>query len=241
VTHPLDRPAWNALTTRQTAFADGNPLAWRFRPELIPFAAARDDSPEAIDALGALPDPGEHMTLAELHEPIVPPGFAPFIAAQIVQMLAAKIPPPVEDKRIELLSDADAAEMLELATLAKPGPFTLKAQALGEFYGVRVDGRIVAMAGERMKQEGYSELSGVCVHPDYRGQGLARLLSIFITHRIVARGDTPYLHAWASNTPAVTLYEAIGYATRVKLNVRVVRRGNRHDAHSPLANPSERT
>jgi GNAT superfamily N-acetyltransferase len=225
MTHPLDRPAWNALTTRQVVFADGNELAWRFRPELIPFAAARDDSPEAVAALGALPGPGEHMTLAELHEPIVPPGFAPFIAAPIVQMLAAEIPPPVWDTRIERLTEADAAEMLELATETRPGPFTLKAQALGEFHGVRIDGRIAAMAGERMKQEGYAELSGVCVHPDFRGQGLARLLSIFVTHRILARGETPYLHAWASNAPAIALYEAIGYATRVRLNVRVVRRG----------------
>ena len=223
MTHVLDRPAWNALTTRQAEFADGGVLARRFRPDLIPFAAARDNSTEAVAALGALPRPGEHMTLAELYEPTVPPGFVAFIAAPIVQMLPARTPAPVEDTRIERLTEADAAEMLELATLTKPGPFTLKAQALGEFHGVRIDGRIAAMAGERMKQEGYSELSGVSVHPDFRGRGLARLLSVFITHRILARGETPYLHAWASNTPAIALYESIGYATRVVLNVRVVR------------------
>jgi predicted GNAT family acetyltransferase len=222
MTHPLDRPAWSALTTRQIAFADGNELAWRFRPDLIPFAAARDEGDEAVTALAALP--GEFMTLAELYQPGLPSGFADFIAAQVVQMLPARTLAPVEDARIERLSEADAAEMLELATLTRPGHFTLKAQALGEFHGVRIDGRIAAMAGERMKQEGYAELSGVCVHPDFRGQGLARLLSIFVTHRILARGETPYLHAWASNTPAITLYEAIGYATRVMLNVRVVRR-----------------
>jgi ribosomal protein S18 acetylase RimI-like enzyme len=222
MTHPLDRPAWNALTTRQAAFAAGSELAWRFQPDLIPFAAARDESPEAIAALAALP--GEFMTLAELHEPTMPSGFAPFLEGPIVQMLPAKMPPPVDDARIERLTEADAAEMLDLATLTRPGPFTLKAQALGEFHGVRAGGRIIAMAGERMKQEGYAELSGVCVHPDFRGQGLARLLSIFITHRILARGDTPYLHAWQHNAPAIALYEAIGFLTRVRLNVRVVRR-----------------
>jgi predicted GNAT family acetyltransferase len=220
--HPLDRPAWSALTTRQAEFAEGSELAWRFQPDLIPFAAARDESPEALAALSALP--GEFMTLAELYEPTMPAGFEIFIAAPIVQMLAEKIPPPVDDARIELLTEADAAEMLELATLTRPGPFTLRAQALGEFHGVRIEGRIVAMAGERMKQEGFAELSGVCVHPDFRGQGLARLLSIHITHRILARGETPYLHAWESNTAAVSLYETIGYKTRVKLNVKVVRR-----------------
>jgi predicted GNAT family acetyltransferase len=139
-------------------------------------------------------------------------------------MLAVNPPPLVEDPRIELLTEADAQEMLDLATLTRPGPFSLKAQALGEFYGVRIDGRIVAMAGERMKVDGFAELSGVCAHPDVRGQGLARLLSVFVTHRILARGETPFLHAWATNTPAVTLYGKIGYETRVRLNVRVVRR-----------------
>jgi predicted GNAT family acetyltransferase len=222
VAHPLDRPAWNALTTRQAEFASGSDLAWRFQPDLIPFAAAREESPEALAALSALP--GEFMTLAELHEPTRPAGFEDFIYAQVVQMLAVRPPAPVDDPRIELLTEADAQEMLDLATLTRPGPFTLRAQALGEFHGVRIDGRIVAMAGERMKQEGFSELSGVCVHPDFRGRGLARDLSVFVTHRIRARGETPYLLAWASNTPAVTLYEQIGYETRARLNVRVVRR-----------------
>ncbi len=218
--HPLDRPAWTALTTRQKEFAEGNELAWRFRPDIIPFGAARDNGDDAIAALGALS--GEFLTLAELYEPNIPPGFEIFIAAPIVQMLATRPAAPVDDPRIERLTEADAAGMLELATLTRPGPFTLKAQALGEFYGVRIDGRIAAMAGERMRIEGHSELSGVCVHPDFRGQGLARLLSIFVTRRIVARGETPYLHAWADNTPAITLYEAIGYETRVRLNVKVV-------------------
>jgi ribosomal protein S18 acetylase RimI-like enzyme len=222
MTHPLDRPAWNALTTRQKQFADGNDLARRFRHDIIPFSAARDNSDEATEALAALP--GEFMTLAELYEPRRPPGFEDFIHAEVVQMVAARPPADVDDPRIELLTEADSAEMLDLATLTRPGPFSLKAQALGEFHGVRIDGRIAAMAGERMKQEGYAELSGVCVHPDFRGRGLARLLSIYVTHRIRARGETPYLHAWASNTPAITLYEKIGYGTRVRLNVRVVRR-----------------
>lgn len=222
--HPLDRPAWSALTTRQAALAEGSALAWRFQQAIIPFAAARDDSPEALAALGALPGPGEHLTLAELSEPKLPPGFAPFIAAPIVQMTLAQPPAPVDDPRIELLTQADAAEMLELATETKPGPFTLGAQRLGDFYGIRVDGRIIAMAGERMKQEGFAELSGVCVHPDLRGQGLGRMLSIFVTHRIRARGETPYLHAWASNEPAIALYESIGFTTRARLEVRVVRK-----------------
>ncbi len=115
--------------------------------------------------------------------------------------------------------------MLDLATLTKPGPFTLKAQALGEFFGVRIDGRLAAMAGVRMKQEGFTEVSGVCTHPDFQGRGLGRLLSVFMTHRIVERGETPYLHAYATNDAAIGLYKKIGYELRAELQVAVVRTG----------------
>ena len=112
--------------------------------------------------------------------------------------------------------------ILALAKLTQPGPFTLRAQALGDFFGVRIDGRLAAMAGERMKQEGYAELSGVCAHPDFRGRGLARLLSVFVARRILARGETPYLHAWADNIAAIGLYDSIGFQTRTMLNFAII-------------------
>ena len=114
--------------------------------------------------------------------------------------------------------------MLALALLTKPGPFTHGAQALGTFFGIRIDGRIAAMAGVRMKQEGHTEISGVCSHPDFRGRGLARLLSVFVMHRILARGETPYLHAYTANTPAIALYETIGFELRTTLNIAVMKK-----------------
>ena len=113
--------------------------------------------------------------------------------------------------------------MLELATLTRPGPLTLRAQALGEFFGVKVDGRLVAMAGERMKTDGFTEVSGVCTHPDFHGRGLARLVSVFITHRILDRGETPFLHAFATNNAAIKLYESIGFELRTMMNVAMIR------------------
>jgi predicted GNAT family acetyltransferase len=146
------------------------------------------------------------------------------MTASGVQMVLKRAPPRVSDARIARLTDADAAEMLELATLTKPGPFTLRAQALGDFYGIREDGRLIAMAGERMKQEGFTEISGVCAHPDFRRRGLARLASIFVAHRILERGETPYLHAFATNAAAIDLYEAIGFKLRTMVNVAVIGR-----------------
>jgi predicted GNAT family acetyltransferase len=95
--------------------------------------------------------------------------------------------------------------MLALATLAKPGPFTIKSLALGNFWGIRIGGRLVAMAGERLKQPGFTELSGVCVDPSYRGRGYASRLSQFVSRRIVAAGDIAYLHVHSGNIPAMSI------------------------------------
>jgi ribosomal protein S18 acetylase RimI-like enzyme len=236
MSHILDRPAWAALNGRQAALGEGSPLARRFDPTIVPFAASRDAEPESLAALAALPKPGEDMAFIEANRLALPPSFEVVVAAPGVQMILKAAPAAVADARIEKLTEADAAEMLALATLTKPGPFTLRAQALGDFYGIRIDGRLAAMAGERMKQEGFAELSGVCSHPDFRGRGLARLLSVFVTHRILARGETPYLHAWASNTTAIRLYETIGFELRSEMNVAIVRKAGAAQRET-LTNP----
>ena len=237
MTHVLDRPAWHALTGPHAALAEGGPLARRYRPDIIPFAAARDDSPESLAALAALPRAGEEMVLAEAGPIAEPPGLSVAARTAVVQMMLARTPDPVADDRIEALTPADAEEMLALALLTRPGPFTLGAQALATFFAIRIDGRIAAMAGERMKQAGFTELSGVCAHPDFRGRGLARLLSVFVMHRILARGETPYLHAYTTNAPAITLYGTIGFETRTDAEHRGgeeagVRRAAQRAGHS---------
>lgn len=223
MSHLLDRPAWGALTTRHAALSQGGELARRYDPSTVPFASARDDSTESLRALGALAKPSESMVIVQADAIVLPPGLTTELAASGVQMVLQRPPAKVSDARIERLADADAPEMLALATLTKPGPFTLRAQALGEFYGVKADGRLVAMAGERMKLDGFTEVSGVCVHPDSQGRGLGRLLSVFMTHRVLERGETPFLHAFASNSTAISLYESIGFELRTMMNVAMVR------------------
>jgi len=223
--HVLDRPAWSALTGPHSALAEGELHARRYPPGTVPFAAARDDSKESLAALAALSRPGEVMVLVEANALVLPPGLVATHTDSVVQMALERAPQSDVDARIEELGWADAREMLALARLTEPGPFTLKALALGGFFGIRIDGRLVAMAGQRMKQAGYAELSGVCTHPDFRGRGLARRLSIFVMHLILARGETPYLHAWARNTPAIRLYESLGFTARARMNFAALQKG----------------
>ncbi|MBZ9844743.1 GNAT family N-acetyltransferase [Mesorhizobium sp. CA5] len=222
--HVLDRPIWSALATRHQTFAEGGDLARRYRPSIVPFAATAANDADSLRALAGLLPPGETAILVQADEIALPPEISAISAAPLVQMIAEAPMPTASDGRIRQLTKDDAAEMLALASLTKPGPFTLEALSLGDFWGIRIDGRLAAMAGERMKQPGYSELSGVCTHPDFRGGGLARLLSVFVAGRIAARGEVPYLHAYDSNAAAIRLYESIGFRLRSKMNMAMVQR-----------------
>jgi ribosomal protein S18 acetylase RimI-like enzyme len=222
--HPLDRPAWTALSTRHAHLCIGNHLAKRYLPSIVPFAAAQSDGEENLRALEDLLANGDDALVLQVDEIVLSGRLAAVSRAEGVQMVADEPFPDVADARIERLAGADAAAMLALATLTKPGPFSMRALDLGDFWGIKVDGRLVAMAGERMKVPGYTELSGVCCHPEVRGQGLGRLLSLFVARQISARGDRAFLHAYAGNSTAIALYRSIGFELRTRMNVAFVRR-----------------
>ncbi|AVC49848.1 putative GNAT family acetyltransferase [Rhizobium leguminosarum] len=222
--HILDRPIWSALETAHADLAEGNEKARRYPPSIVPFAASANDAPESLDALEELPAPEESMILVEAGPIAIPPSLAIVTEASVVQMVAERPHERISDPRIEPLTETDAADMLALATLTKPGPFTLRAQSLGSFWGIRSEGRLVAMAGQRMRQTGFTELSGLCTHPDFQGRGLGTLLFRFVAGEIASTGDTAYLHAYAANTSAISLYETQGFALRSEMNMRVVKR-----------------
>ncbi len=136
----------------------------------------------------------------------------------------ALTPAPAPAFGITPLTEADAPAMLALATLTRPGPFFSRTHQLGDFVGVKVDGALVAMAGERMKPTGFTEVSGVCTHPEHRGRGYADGLSRLVAARILARGETAFLHAYPSNTAAITLYQTLGFTLRREMAITVLTR-----------------
>lgn len=219
----LDRPVWASLSTHHAALSEGNGLARRFLPDVNLFAAARDDGEAALAALTALVRPGDSIFMAQVPDIAVPPGLTVVKAAKGVQMVATRpLAGEAATGDIAVLSDADAPEMLALATLTEPGPFLARTHAMGCFRGIRIGGRLAAMAGERMRFPGFTEVSGVCTHPDFRGRGLARRLSAAVAAGIEARGETPFLHAWKGNEAAISLYENLGFQLRCEINVAVL-------------------
>jgi predicted GNAT family acetyltransferase len=212
------------LTSRQRHLAQGDARALRIDPAYGLFAALSHDEPSALEAITAIvPDDGA-LGLVELG-PVPPP---PGILAEHVpldQMIATAIvsapPPPFE---IVPLREADAADVYALAKLTEPGPFFHHTHRLGDFFGVKVDGRLAAMAGERLRPQGFTEVSGVCTHPDFRGQGLAGGLTRHAALRILARGEVPFLHVLPTNAGAIRLYHSLGFVLRRTLILTVLRR-----------------
>ena len=240
--HPLDNIIWKALTTRQAEFAESFNQARRFTPEVSPLAAFSESTPEGYEALAGLVNPQATIGLF-LEEPYQPHAGWSFIAgAPMPEMVyegngipqsAASLrsagrprrpSPQGQDPEIVELGTADVPEMMALTAHTKPGPFGKRTHELGTYQGIRRDGKLAAMAGERLKIPGYTEVSAVCTHPENTGHGYARILMAEVMQRILDRGETPVLHVRQDNVRAIELYQRLGFNQRVLLHFAVLRK-----------------
>ncbi len=222
--HILDRPVWNALTTRHAGLALGcRDMALRYPLDIEPFGATPSNTPEQLSALGELTPKDTGVALVELYKIPSPAGLVAMIEEPVHQMVATRIAPPEADDGVLELGDADAAEMRALAELTQPGPFHARTHELGGFVGVRENGRLIAMTGERMRVPGFTEISAVCTHPDARGRGLAAKLMRIVAHRIVMRGEELFLHVYPHNKGAIAVYEKLGFRHRATVHLTVLR------------------
>lgn len=229
MSHPLDRAVWNALTTRLAGFvtADSSARAVRIDPEVGVFVAGADASPESVTAMAelAIRHPGAGM-VERSDGPMAAldlPGVEVVSRIALVQMTCARLTPGGVDLAYQTLTEADAPEMLELALLTRPGPFRSRTRELGPFIGMRAGGRLVAMAGRRMRVEGFTELSGVCTHPDHRGRGYAAGLSRAVVGEILATGDHAFLHAFAEHDATIAFYRSLGFEVRAPMTYTIFR------------------
>ena len=190
----------------------------RYDPDYA-FFAAWDDP----DALRAIVAPGEIIAPVVTSAGPVPQGFTVEREHPAVQMVAEAVARATLTD-ILALDDSDAPAMRALAELTEPGPFFARTHQLGRFVGVRENGVLVAMAGERMRLPGYREVSAVCTHPDHRGRGLAAALTRHVARRILDEGEVPFLHAFQSNAGAIALYQALGFGVRRSLVFTILRR-----------------
>jgi len=223
----LDNPIWNALSTRQNQFSEGDDLARRFQSDIGPLAGLREQSAVAYQSLGRLFKPGEPAVLFLEEEPRLPEGWNLLKHDSLVQMICPNPPPDsafgkASDVPWEPLGIADVPAMLELTALTEPGPFRQRTAELGGFLGIRHAGRLAAMAGQRLAPLRFTEVSAVCTHPEFRGRGYAQLLVAAVARTIHEHGELPFLTSYAHNANAIRVYESVGFAVRRTLHLAVV-------------------
>lgn len=213
MTHPLDNPVWNSLNGAQSHFALRHGAAARFDPDVTVFAAMADGAaPSAWDDLAKLAEPGAHLVVVDA--PLDPPdGWEIVGRIAGVQLTGEDLKVEDDSSAVELGPD-DEPEMAALVERTKPGPWRPRTIEMGRYIGVRVDGELVAMAGERLRPRGWVEISAVCTDERFRGRGLGSRLIRAVGAGIVERGELPMLHASAENANAIRLYESMGFVFR---------------------------
>ncbi|MGD0391685.1 MAG: GNAT family N-acetyltransferase [Acidimicrobiales bacterium] len=218
----LDNPVWSAVAGPQRDLGTVTPLAACFHPDVSPFggfpAVPTDEHWRAM--AGLLGGGGMVALTGAIGSP--PTGWRLLRELPGVQMVCERLRPastvvssgqPPKETPVPL-GGSDVADMLALAAEARPGPFLPRTVEFGGYVGVRREGRLVAMAGERLQPPGYVEISAVATDPGFRGQGLAELLVRTVASSVVDRGAVPFLHAATDNAGAIRLYERLGFTRR---------------------------
>jgi ribosomal protein S18 acetylase RimI-like enzyme len=220
--HPLDNPARSSLLGPHARFAERCGQVLRYPSEVSPFVALPDEPDEgAWRDVAELLGPGALVPLTGVRG-APPEGWELAFNGTGVQMVDDGVD-SAEDTEAMLLGPQDVPDMLALVGRTQPGPFLPRTIEMGTYLGIRRDGALVAMAGERLHPPGWTEISAVCTDAAWRGHGLATRLVLAVAAGIQARGETPFMHAAAGNANAIRFYESLGFRLRRETTFRSVR------------------
>ncbi|MGP3535994.1 GNAT family N-acetyltransferase [Microbacterium sp. RD1] len=231
----LDNPAWYSLTGPHASFAIGNDLARAYPEDVSPFIAVRTwDDPAVWGALAELVPPGGEIGVSG-YDGDFPAGWEPTGRGEGVQLVETPALEPRPDPEAVELNAADVPEMLAIVERNQPGPFRPRTHELGRYIGIRRDGALVAMAGERLHPAGWTEISAVAVDESHRRQGLGSRLVLDVAYSIRARGDRALMHAAATNVGAIAAYERLGFVVRRRTTFSAARTPARAAVHDDAA------
>jgi ribosomal protein S18 acetylase RimI-like enzyme len=217
----LDNPVWTSLTTGHRSIARLNGRAGRYANDVSPLAGLEAPTAAAFADLSALVAPEEGVGLCSADPSEAPPDWQVIRTRPLEQMVCTRFEPAPASPPLEL-GEADLPEMLTLTAATEPGPFVAGTIRMGRYFGIRSEtGRLIAMAGERLKPQGFIEISAVCTDPEFRGRGHAKALLNFLVALIFAEGKIPFLHVKSENG-AMALYSALGFEVRRTMHLTVI-------------------
>lgn len=221
--YKLDNPVWHALLETHAPFAVGNADVKRYQPHVVAFTGWRHENNAAAKQFNSHINAGESFfVVGQL------PGFdANYIIEAVypcVQMVCEQaIALPVTEN-IESMDETHEQEMYELVNLVQPGFYEPGTRLMGDYFGIRQQGKLVALTGERIRMNGLTEVSAVVTHPDFTGRKYAQQLITQVVNKNIAAGIIPFLHATEVNHRAIGIYEHLGFVTRRSINFNKIKR-----------------
>jgi ribosomal protein S18 acetylase RimI-like enzyme len=213
----LDNPIWKALSQSQQKFARIIGRLKCYDPEICPFGAFEGDNNVAndIDNYSKIID--DFFIVGDIPKYSDKVKFAgELVCLQMICETRINITPQEE---IIYLNNKYEDEVLKLVSLGLPGYFRKRTMELGDYFGIFKNEALVAVTGERMKMNGFTEVSAVVTHPDHLGKGYAKQLIAHTVNKIFDKNEIPFLHVAESNVNAISVYDKLGFRTRTKIDL----------------------
>ncbi|MET4141843.1 GNAT family N-acetyltransferase [Pedobacter sp. UYP1] len=223
--HILDNPVFNALISHHANFSNGSENIKHFDPEVSPFVGLKENTEENFHQLYEIIPHDNPIGLVIPVAVEIPHSWKILNQVSIFQMVFEQ---PAINQEITLqpvpLNEAHIPEMLALTKLTNPGPFSTRTIEFGHYQGIFENGKLAAMAGQRLNPFNYAEISAVCTHPDHLGKGFARQLLLQQIRRIKAASSIPFLHVRTDNERAIKVYKDLGFLIRKEVYVYFIKK-----------------
>jgi ribosomal protein S18 acetylase RimI-like enzyme len=212
----LNNPVWFSLSETHHQYALGNERIKCYYPEYCPFGGIVNQEVPVGFLMSYSGLTGDFYIVGEC--PQLPDTLKMTDKLNGLQMIIHKPIHQTYTEEIFPLGNEYLNTVETLINLVQPGYFKKKTFLLGDYYGISVNNVLVAVTGERMQMDDFTEVSAVVTHPQYTGKGFAKQLVAYTVNQVFAKGKTPFLHVLKSNLPAIALYEKLGFTTRRKMN-----------------------